>query len=297
MLNIVRNKWRNIHLSENIIKLSVSWRFDKNSCRLYSIKKIVPNLVIIGSQKCGTSSLCVYLNEHPEIYMSSPIKEPGYFIFKEWAKDYWKLRGKNIKSKKELLKNLMISDDYIGQKYFGDGSTHYTIGDRVHKYDIASTIKKEVEKPKILYIIRNPFERITSSYYHAKKSWEHDKVFDVFLEENKDALKTTQYFEQIKPYIDKFKSDVLLLKFEDLIINPQQTLDEIYRFLNLEPYQNIDFKVINQTRPNKTIKISSKAYHKLAPIFFDQKDKIQNYFNEELDWDLSEKTWIDNNHI
>ena len=38
----------------------------------------IPNLFIIGSPKCGTTSLANWLNNHPQIFMSKR-KEPEYF--------------------------------------------------------------------------------------------------------------------------------------------------------------------------------------------------------------------------
>ena len=38
-----------------------------------------PNFFIAGSPKCGTSSMHDYLGQHPEVYMSEEMKEPGYF--------------------------------------------------------------------------------------------------------------------------------------------------------------------------------------------------------------------------
>ncbi len=80
--------------------------------------------------------------------MSSPLKEPGYFIFKEWAKYYWREKGQHFETKNILKQNGMLTDAVTNQRYFGDSSTHYTIGDRVKNIDITKVIKIKSQKRK-----------------------------------------------------------------------------------------------------------------------------------------------------
>jgi len=291
--NNIKNKWRDAHLSKNHLKVNKYWRFDKSEKKFYNIKNVVPNLLVIGAQKCGTTSLCAYMDEHPDIYISSPEKEPGYFIFEEWAKSYWNSWGIQLKSKSELMLKLMIDDTYVGQEYFGDGSTHYTIANRVEDFNLVSKLKQKVGKPKIIYSIRNPFDRISSAYFHMKKFWNYKSSFDRFLVDDPGAIETTLYFKQIKSLIDEFEDDVFLILFEDFINSPQCTLDDIYSFLDLEPYNAYqDFKVHNKTRPRATFKISNNAYNTLIPLFDHEKEKIQDHFQIELNWDLAKETWV-----
>ena len=43
---------------------------------------MLPNFLVLGAARCGTTSLHYYLAEHPDVCMSS-IKEPNYFLFDE----------------------------------------------------------------------------------------------------------------------------------------------------------------------------------------------------------------------
>ena len=72
--------------------------------------KLSPNLVIIGAQKSGTTSLHHYLELHPEIFMSSPIKEPGYYCDFEFISNYFKNIAQPVyyKSRADILKNYML---------------------------------------------------------------------------------------------------------------------------------------------------------------------------------------------
>ncbi|MEM6516494.1 MAG: sulfotransferase domain-containing protein [Bacteroidota bacterium] len=292
MLNYVKSKWRTAHVSENHLKLNSYLRLNKKTFEIYNINDAVPNLIIVGSQKCGTSSLHYYLDEHPNIYMSAPIKEAGYFIFDEWGKDYWEKRGDKIDTKLDLKRNYTITDRYINQKYDGDSSTHYTIGNRVQDYDIPLVIKKESPKAKIIYLIRNPFARVTSAYYHFVKYHKFTDSIDDFILKYKSVISTTLFFDQIKPFAELFSGNLLLLNFEDLIKNTKIVMNKTYKFLELEPHNHEEFRVYNKTSPNKSSKFSRDSYDNLSTIFTRQKVLMEGYFNIELNWDLTEKTWV-----
>ena len=92
----LRALYREAQLTKSILKINKRYLYDKSKNRVIDLSKIKPNLIIIGSQKCGATSLHNHLNQHPDIFMSSPMKEPGYFIFNEWDKSYW--ANRNIKT-------------------------------------------------------------------------------------------------------------------------------------------------------------------------------------------------------
>ena len=72
--------WKKRHISKNNLYLFNGYYLDRSK---FKIKRIKINLFILGAQKCATTSLHNYLCSHPSIFMSNPIKEPGYFIFHE----------------------------------------------------------------------------------------------------------------------------------------------------------------------------------------------------------------------
>ena len=82
---MLKKFYRTIHVSRDIVKINKRFLFDKKRFRFLDLSKVKPNLIILGSQKCGTTSLHNYLNEHPDIFMSTPIKEPGYYMFDNWS--------------------------------------------------------------------------------------------------------------------------------------------------------------------------------------------------------------------
>lgn len=92
----------------NLFRISNRYLLFQKNAIITDLTKVKPNLLILGSQKCGTTSLHNYLNKHPDIFMSSPMKEPGYFIYDEWMREHWSSQNLKISNKQELLLSFML---------------------------------------------------------------------------------------------------------------------------------------------------------------------------------------------
>lgn len=125
MIKNIKSKWRQIHISKEWIRINQLWRFNKKTKQFINIKNRQPNLIILGSQKCATTSLFHYLNKHPDIVGSSPQKEPGFFLFKTWAQNFWRNKGIILNNKESMLKKMMFHN-LTTERYFMDASTYYT---------------------------------------------------------------------------------------------------------------------------------------------------------------------------
>lgn len=173
-----------------------------------------PNLLIIGAMKCGTTSLHDYLNQHPDIFMSQP-KEIHYYD--------------NLSkiSRGEYL-NHFKSD----KKIIGTTPQSYTKAHHQDFKDIPEKIFKDSPNVKLIYIVRDPFERILS---HALENRFGDSI-----ERAKENLKsghywkTSLYYYQISQYLKFFdKSQIHLLTLEDLKQNKVNELNKIFKFLGV----------------------------------------------------------------
>jgi hypothetical protein len=202
---------------------------EKSKEKLLS-KKIPDNsyLMIIGAMKCGTSSLYEYLKSHPAI-CPSKVKEPEFFSKNQSHKvpvdDY----------------NELWNFDILKHKYVMEASTGYT------KYPIEKDIAKRIFeygiKPKFIYVVRDPFERIVSCKNFMLSKGK--STFDV-LDEN--VISVSNYFLQLEQFSKYFASDILVVDFEDIKNSPKQLLDKIYDFLDLKDhYYPEKFNVVNQT--------------------------------------------------
>jgi hypothetical protein len=171
--------------------------------------------LIIGAMKCGTSSLYSYLVGHPEI---CPVinKEPEYFSENQ-------SHGVEV----ERYEDLWPAFDPSVHRFALEASTGYT------KYpaepNVAANIHAYGIRPKFIYIMRNPFDRITSHYNFMGQE---DSGFEGIKDSH--LLHTSNYFLQLEQYRKLFPvEDFLLLDFDDLKKDPGEILTRIYAFLGL----------------------------------------------------------------
>jgi hypothetical protein len=186
--------------------------------------------IIIGAMKCGTSSLYSYLRGHPEI-CPAIVKEPEFFSENQ---------GHGVQA--DNYSNLWSFDGSV-HKYALEASTGYT------KYPLEPNVPKNIFsygiRPKFIYIIRNPFDRISSHFNFMQKngSW-------LLTIDDEYLINTSNYFLQLEQYRKFFPlEDILILDFDELRDNPDQLLRRIYNFLGLSyRYFPKEYKVKNQTQ-------------------------------------------------
>lgn len=262
--------------------------------------KVLPDFVLLGAQRAGTTSMHSYLKQHPDIFMSQPLKEPGFFLDKDFMRNMHARHRIFFKSKNSLLKNFMLQG-YKGEKLFGESTTYYTWGERSRKQKVPERIKQTNRKMKFIYIIRNPLDRMISSFLGflvAQKNLQYLKLNE-FVNENSWVLSNSLYFYQLKPYFETFQEKQFkIIIFEEYISNPAKTLNEIFTHLSLEKINDFEpFKILNRSEnkyslPENELKFTEENYRKLiGPI---KKDiaKMEIVLNKSLDfWDISKEKW------
>lgn len=165
--------------------------------------------------KSGTTSLYSYLAQHPEI-CECRIKEPEYF-------SHHQSHGVQEKKYEELW-----NFDARFHRYALEGSTGYT------KYPLEKDIPERISetgiRPRFLYILRDPFERIESHYNAGFPNPEWNRsILDEHL------INVSNYYMQLQRFRKYFPSDrFLLLDFCELRSSPDKVLHRIYNFLKLD---------------------------------------------------------------
>ncbi|MGH7885823.1 MAG: sulfotransferase domain-containing protein [Thermodesulfobacteriota bacterium] len=214
-------------------------------------KKKLPNFLIVGAAKCGTTSLYHYLKQHPEIYMS-PNKEPFFFVCDTIKNQSNKdPRGKFEKSHTiysfEKYSNLF--EQVKNEKAIGEASTAYLY----YYQDSIDKIKRYLgDNVKILIILRNPVERAFSAYTHMLGGNWINTSFEKALQDEDYKIKNNWshiqfcknlglYYDQVKAFKDNFK-DTKVILLEDLSNNADICLREIYNFLNVDPSYQVNTK-------------------------------------------------------
>lgn len=192
------------------------------------------HVIIIGAMKAGTTSLYNYLQSHPEI-CPALLKEPEFFS--ENQVHGIRPRGIQVSSYADLW-----SFDESVHKYALEASTGYT------QFPLEPNVPKKIYdygiKPKLIYIVRNPFSRILSHRSFIKNrawAWRFDHAH---------FINVSNYFLQLEQYRKYFPlEDILILDFDMLKDDSLAILQTVYRFLDLlDDYVPEEFEAHNPTR-------------------------------------------------
>jgi hypothetical protein len=182
---------------------------------------MLPNLIVIGGVKCGTTSLHTHLDLHPQISMSA-IKELDFFILeKNWSKGIgW------YESQFAFAEETRI---------LGESSPSYTA---CHVFSgVPERVHAVLPGAKLIYILRDPVDRIVSHYVHNyRRRAENRKLSEVLADlENNYYVLYSRYYTQLEQYLKYFpQSDILIITLENLNRYPQKTMQEVFRFLDVD---------------------------------------------------------------
>jgi hypothetical protein len=188
----------------------------------------LPDFLIVGTMKSGTSTLGHYLNQHENIYM--PVEEVHFFDACGGYKDRWE-KGVNWYSKQFVKAK---PDQLIGEK-----TPTYS-----YLNDVPEQIFNTLPNVKIIWIFRNPIDRAYSNYWHAVRNGGEKESFEYAVKYERERIKKniwygyikrSTYIEQVENYLKYFKmDDMLFLTFENLKNNPSETIKKTCDFLGVE---------------------------------------------------------------
>jgi hypothetical protein len=179
----------------------------------------LPNLVVIGGLKCGTTSLHHYLNLHPEVAMSRP-KELNFFV-------------------EEL--NWPLGVDWYASHFSatdrvrGESSPHYT--SRPRFVGVAERMRSVVPEARLIYMVRDPIDRLLSHYVHNRGGGYEDRPLAEALADPDSAyVVRSRYFLQLEPYLDAFgRERIEIVTREELKAERAATLRRVFGFLEVDP--------------------------------------------------------------
>jgi hypothetical protein len=262
---------------------------------------LVPNLIIIGAQKSGTSSLHHYLKWHPDIFMSR-IKEPGLFLnpnYNRMREEYASANEIRLGLSDANLMRAMLTF-YNGEKVIGEASTHYTKIPE-HGSEAPGKCKKINPDMKFIYMLRNPLERIVSQYLFSLRMQYVSLPFYNALKDDCLYLSISLYYFQLKNYLNNFdKSSFKIIIFEEFVSNPVLYLNEIFNFLNISPEsypKTVGFPILNKSKNRESfnkseLKFPKEYFYEIIPKINENVKGIEEFLGRKIDiWDLSEEKW------
>jgi len=211
------------------------------------MKKNLPNFIVIGPGKSGTTWIYNLLKNHPQICISSA-KETLFF------EDYYHKGFKWY------------------SKFFKHCKSKTAIGEVSNTYIFSSLAAKRIwvfnPKIKLISCLRNPIDRTFSHYLFLLRNAEVNGTFEEVLVKRKDLLDRGMYSKHLSKYLKYFpKEQILILLYDDLKYDPKRFAKKIYNFLNVDDGyypENSDKKILAASKPR--IKLLAKLTKKGAQL-------------------------------
>ncbi|MEO1349020.1 MAG: sulfotransferase domain-containing protein [Cyanobacteria bacterium J06635_15] len=236
----------------------------------------MPNFLLIGAGKAGTTAIYEYLRQHPQVYMS-PVKEPNFFAFMDERVNF---KGPG---EREMINRTSVTQPehyralFDGVKHesaVGEASQWYLYSDRA-----AERIKHYLPDIKMIAILRDPVKRAYSDFLHfVRDDREPIKDFMQAIQAEDQRIEAHWgfghyirrglYHAQIKRYLDRFeRHQIQIYLNEDLKQDATGLIQNIFNFLNIDE----TFQPDTSYRPN----VSGIPQNKLLHRFLGKSNPIR----------------------
>lgn len=257
--------------------------------------RTLPDFVIIGAQRAGTTSLYDYIIQHPDVHKSAH-KELHYFDLNFARGAAW-YRAHFPYSMNRILAAAR------GRKFVTGEATPYYLFHPLAAERAAATIPQA----KIIAILRNPVSRAYSHFNRVHNNAHEKFSFEQGLQMEEERLRGEKekfradpnyysynhrkfsyvargrYAEQLAPWMNRFPRErMLILSTERLNADPQSVVSRVFDFLGLDNFKLKKFERHHETQYEK-MKPETRA--RLVEIFRPHNEALFNLIGERFDWD------------
>ncbi|MDX6518794.1 MAG: hypothetical protein QOF50_1640 [Gaiellaceae bacterium] len=199
---------------------------------------MLPNLIVIGAAKCGTTSLHEYLDEHPEISMSRQ-KELDFFV-PEKSGD------------RDLA---WYAAQFEDAPVRGESSPSYT----AHPFYSGPPERIAAVLPdvRLVYLVRDPIARIVSHYVHRSGTYPEMGTLEESLDHPDHGpwmIGLSRYWLQLERYLARFPAErILVVDSDELRARRPETLSQIFAFAGVDPsFRSEGFEVVHTPGRTRT---------------------------------------------
>ena len=255
--------------------------------------RVIPDFLVIGAKRCGTTSLYQHLPEHPCI-SKSPYDNMGFFndnfhLGVNWYKSFFPTTFTRNKIKSKFGGFLAFD---VTTKYMEEEST-------------ANNVYQTKPNMKIIIILRNPVDRAYSQYHLSVRQTAERRSFEDVVEENMNRLnKESHEHYEIKPrfsakednYLKKGlyalqlrywlkifpRENILIVSTEEFESNQQIIYNKIFEFLNISKFE---VKNTKKMEKGNYPPIKSETRNLLLDYFRPHNHELFELINMEFDWD------------
>lgn len=179
----------------------------------------LPNFLVVGAQRAGTTWLDARLRSHPAIYLPERRKEIHFFdrYFDRGAAWY---------------------EDFFPE---GEAAARYgAIGEVTPAYlfepRVPERLRRLVPECRIVAILREPVDRAYSQYGLAVRDLAEERSFEAYLRANPAVLERGRYSVQLERFLERFPRERIFVGlFEEMVGEPASFLPELAGFLGVDP--------------------------------------------------------------
>ena len=235
---------------------------------------MLPNFLIIGAARSGTTTLYSHLQGHPDVYLPAKKRPEPHFFLKN----------------SEFVRGLSYYDEryfshWAGQRAIGEASTSYIFGPEVPK-----RVRACLPAVRLIAMLRNPIERAFSNYWHTVKGGLETLCFAeaVALESTRKSelagtalgeispfayIERGFYASQLRRWFEEFdREQIKIVIFDDFIASPAATLAEVARFLDIAP----------ERLPNRGVEAENKSVPAEMTIPSELRRTLINTFRDDV---------------
>jgi hypothetical protein len=228
----------------------------------------LPNFLIVGAAKSGTTSLYRYLQDHPQVFMPA-IKEPNFFATE---------RHRTIRGLDEY--SALFTE--ATEPAIGEASVRY-LSDRGAAARIRETLGPDT---RILVLLRNPVDQAHSQWGHEVRSGGETRPFAAAVlgetagasaqETAIDYVSRARYAAQVRRYLDAFgRTNLHVDIFEEFFADPGPAYSRVCEFLGVSADHRPEFAVHNPSGSPRSRLLSrvlgeparwKRVWQKLVPL-------------------------------
>lgn len=200
----------------------------------------LPNFIIIGAQKAGTTWLAHMLRQHPNVFM--PQQEVHFFNFKKnfnqginWYKQHFK----------DAKPGQVVGEKTPNYLWIASEEEHRQAGRKRHQANIHQSIAQTLPDVKLIVVVRNPVKRAISAINHYRRHGEMSPLWSIddvlfgkkrHIAQRYGVFDMGRYHYQIQAYYQCFNpSQIMIVVFEEEITkNPERCLQKVCQFIGVD---------------------------------------------------------------
>ena len=258
--------------------------------RLTWHRRSLPDFIIIGAQKSGTSSLYNYLSRHPQL-MASSIKEVHFFD------GGMSPEIDNFEKGEAWYRSHFPLTEKVGNCKTYEASPIYLFNPLVPK-----RIADFLPQVKLIAMLRNPTERAISHYFHVKRNgYESLSLMEALLQEEQRLAAISDrnyrnstfirhsyksrglYKEQLQRFFTYFSpQQMLILNSEAFFSHPTKMLQQVFEFVGVDPFEVRDLRPRN-VASNKS-RVEPEVYSYLNDYFRPHNRELYDLLGKDYRW-------------